>query len=170
MGAERLLERAVRVAMEAGCEPVVVVLGARAGEVEAGCELRGARVLLNVDWAEGMGSSVRVGVRALADEVDACVVLACDQPAVTATHLRKLMSREGAVVASAYAGRHGVPACFGAELFPELLELRGDRGAREVLQGAEAVELPGGEVDVDTVESLVEARARFGGLAQGGGA
>jgi molybdenum cofactor cytidylyltransferase len=40
--------------------------------------------------------------------------------------------------------------------------LRGDGGARELLQEAKSVELPGGELDVDTVEELARARALFG--------
>src|SRR5712692_459157 len=76
LGAETLLERAVRVAREAGCSPVVVVLGALA-------------------------------------DVDGCVVMTCDMPAVTVSHLQVLMST-GEMVASSYAGRRGVPAYFPA--------------------------------------------------------
>ena len=164
VGGERLLERAVRVAGEAGCAPVVVVLGARAAEIEQACGLEGARVLRNADWAEGMASSIRVGVAALTGSVDAVVVLGCDQPAVTPEHLRALMAgvAAGSVTASAYAGRRGIPACFAADAFVELLALTGDKGARDLLQTARAVELVDGELDVDTVESLSEARARYG--------
>ena len=162
LGSERLLERAVRVAREAGCEPVVVVLGARAEEIQAECALGDAWVVRNEEWAEGMGSSVRFGIGALPADVEAAVVLACDQPAVTASHLRELIGRHAAVVASSYAGKRGVPACFAAEVFGGLRELRGDRGARELLQQAETVELPEGELDVDTTESLARARERFG--------
>jgi len=83
--------------------------------------------------------------------------MACDMPAVTAAHLRELMA-SGEVTASYYAGRRGVPAYFPAELFGELMRLRGDVGARELLSSACSVELPGGEVDVDTVEDLERVR------------
>ena len=135
VGGERLLERAVRVAGEAGCAPVVVVLGARGSEIEAGCDLRGAQVVVNEHWAEGMASSLRLGVGAMPADVDGCVVLACDQPAVTAEHLRLLMERGEDAVASAYAGRQGVPACFAREVFGELMKLSGDRGARGTAAG-----------------------------------
>ena len=162
VGGERLLERAVRVAGEAGCSPVVVVLGARAREIEQACGLGAARVMRNADWEEGMASSIRLGVAALAGAVDALVVMGCDQPAVTAAHLRALMADGDSVTASAYAGRRGVPACFAADCFQELLALEGDKGARDLLHAARAVELPGGELDVDTVELLREARERYG--------
>ena len=164
VGGERLLERAVRVAGEAGCSPVVVVLGARAEEIERACGFGSARVLRNTEWAEGMASSIRLGVAELMGETDALVVMGCDQPAVTAEHLRGLMAgvADASVTASAYAGRRGIPACFAADCFSELLALEGDKGARDLLQAARAVELPGGELDVDTVELLREARVRYG--------
>jgi CTP:molybdopterin cytidylyltransferase MocA len=103
-----------------------------------------------------MASSLRAGIAA-AREAAGAVVLACDQPAITAGHLRELARGADEIVASAYAGRKGVPAYFPASAFPELLKLRGDAGARELLQTARAVELPGGELDVDTVEDLERA-------------
>ena len=158
---ERLLERAVRVAEEAGCEPVIVVLGAAAERVAAECRLGAARVVVNEDWAAGMGASVRAGVAALSG-AQRVIVMTCDQPAVTAEHLRALMRRCGEEpVASGYAGRRGAPACFPAAYSARLLQLDGDAGARYLLQAAPVVELPGGELDVDTAEALKQARDRF---------
>jgi len=162
LGGERLLERAARIAREAGCSPVAVVLGAGAERIESECGLSSARIVRNQGWAEGMASSLRVGVAAVMGECDQVVVMACDQPAVTADHLRRLMKGcSDAPVASSYARRLGVPACFPAESFKSLLELQGDAGARELLAGAAAVELAGGEVDVDTAEALETARTAY---------
>lgn len=159
LGGETLLERAVRVAHAAGCSPVVVVLGASAEVIRAGCELDDAVVVVNEDWAEGMGSSVRVGVGAVQD-LDACVVMTCDMPAVTAGHLWALMS-SGEVTASSYSGKRGVPAYFPVAAFQSLMELRGDSGAKDLLRSARSVELVGGELDVDTMEDLTRSRALF---------
>jgi CTP:molybdopterin cytidylyltransferase MocA len=164
LAGETLLERAVRTAREAGCEPVVVVLGAEQERVRAGCALGDAVTAVNDEWREGMASSIRVGIRTLlanASAVEGAVVMTCDQPAVTAAHLRALAAR-GAVTASGYAGRRGVPAYFPAAAFAGLMALRGDAGARELLVAAGAVELPGGELDVDTAAELKEAERRFG--------
>ena len=160
LGAETLLERTVRMAREAGCSPVVVVLGASAALIQAACELANAIIVVNEGWAEGMGSSIRTGVAALPD-VDACVVMTCDMPAVTIGHLRLLMA-SGEVRASSYAGRRGVPAYFPVGTFQSLLALRGDVGARDLLRSAHCVELNGGELDVDTVEDLERAKQLFG--------
>jgi molybdenum cofactor cytidylyltransferase len=164
LAGETLLERAVRTAREAGCGPVVVVLGAEQERVRAGCALGDAVTAVNDEWREGMASSIRVGIRTLlanAGDVDGAVVMTCDQPAVTAAHLRALMA-SGTVTASGYAGRRGVPAYFPAAAFAGLMALRGDAGARELLVGAGVVELAGGELDVDTAAELKEAERRFG--------
>jgi CTP:molybdopterin cytidylyltransferase MocA len=162
LGGKTLLERTVRTALDAGLRPVyVVVAGGQdrtlcvAGLVQRAEEPTVVPVV-NPQAAEGMASSLRAGVTAARDAAGV-VVLACDQPAVTAEHLRELAQGAGEILASAYAGRKGVPAYFPSSAFPELLQLRGDAGARELLQMARAVELPGGELDVDTVEDLERA-------------
>lgn len=152
IGGETLLERAVRTAREAGCAPVVVVLGADAEWIRERCDLGDGLVIVNLDWEEGMASSIRIGVAAV-HGADGVVLMTCDQPAVSAAHLRALM-KTGEATASAYAGRRGVPVYVPEASFAQLLELRGDVGARELLRGADAVELANGELDVDTAEDL----------------
>jgi CTP:molybdopterin cytidylyltransferase MocA len=160
LGGETLLERALRTARAAGCMPVVIVLGARYVEIVDSCTLSDAVPVINHNWKQGMSSSIRLGVQTLesiGEDSDGVVLMTCDQPAVTAEHLRALMTA-GDVRASGYAGQKGVPAYFPAASFAELMALQGDTGARELLRGAEAIELPGGELDVDTADHLAQVR------------
>jgi CTP:molybdopterin cytidylyltransferase MocA len=160
LGGETLLERTVRVARAAGCSPVVVVLGAFAEVIQTGCQLGDAVVVVNEDWAKGMGRSVRMGVLALRD-LDACVVMTCDMPAVTIAHLQALMA-SGEVTASSYTGKRGVPAYFPASMFQSLMASQGDAGAKDLLRSAAHVELVGGELDIDTRQDLELAWELFG--------
>ena len=163
LGSETLLERALRIAREGGCNPILVVLGADADLVQSQCDLSGARIVLNERWAEGMATSIQAALQVLHVEqcpVSGAILMVCDQPAVTAEHLRKL-SATNRLTASQY-GRSGVPAFFPNTAFEELAQLTGDAGARELLRGAETVSLPDGELDIDTGAELVEARRRFG--------
>ena len=167
---ERLLDRAIRIAKEAGASPVFVVLGANyeqmlqaLAESPDGPE-NGVRILINKAWRTGMSSSIRLGATA-AERLGAedLLVLGCDQPAVTADHLRELCeaSKREHAVASYYWQRRGIPALFPAFAFHALQELSGDNGARELLQDEAVltVPLPGGEFDVDTPEDLERLRA-----------
>ena len=168
LAGESLLRRTARLTLEAGCAPVFVVLGY---DSERMCpELNGLSVeaITNGDWEEGMGSSVRCGVAAAERAgAEGVLLLVCDQPRLTAKHLRTLLARhrqaEGSITASRYEGRVGVPAVFAARLFPELLQIEGDRGARQVIerhgQAVQAVDWPEGAVDVDLPEQLRDITA-----------
>ena len=160
-----LVRRMAKEAVAAGLSPVVVVLGARAEEVAA--ELTGLPVhtVHNPAWEAGMGSSLRVGVSALT-EVDAALVMLCDQLRVDAAHLKALVeafTRTGAaIVASGYGGTQGVPALFARATFPEFDTLGPKQGARGVIarEPSRVVEvaLPGGDEDIDTEADLSRLR------------
>ena len=110
LGEETLLERAIRVAAEAGCAPVIVVLGASSAQILAQSSLAPAIIVLNSAWEEGMASSIRLGIGSLAPGTTAALLMTCDQPAVTAAHLRRLaLEAPEEPVASAYSERRGVP-------------------------------------------------------------
>lgn len=158
MGGETLVGRAVRVAAEAGLEPVMVVV--RAGGVgdELAEGLRGCELVVNALADEGMASSIRCGV-SRARELGAVgvVVMACDQVKLRAEHLREICAVVDRVTGSGYAGKVGIPAYFPAKSFEALLELRGDVGARELLRGAAVVADEGLALDVDTEADVARA-------------
>ncbi|HEV2620268.1 MAG TPA: nucleotidyltransferase family protein [Acidobacteriaceae bacterium] len=157
---ETLLQRALRIAHDAGCAPVVAVLGAHHETILAHSDLHQAVTVINRAWQEGIASSIRLGLKALPRTAKGAVLLTCDQPAISAAHLRLLMASSN-ITASAYAGRRGVPAYFPASSFSELMKLRGDRGARSLLHTAAAIHLPGGELDIDTAADLAQAKLLF---------
>lgn len=134
-----LVVHEVDVVIEAGAQPVVVVVGAHAEQVRPALEnVRDISIVLNREWETGIASSLTAGLRALAHKSwDGVLVTLADQPLVSAVMLRRLLSafHEGArVVASSYGGAPGVPAVFGAERVPELLDLTGDAGAARWLR------------------------------------
>lgn len=160
----RTLVRAVVEEARATCARVAVVVseGAAASAVADTLEGSGATLVRNAAWGEGMASSVRAGV-AWATRVpcEGVVILVCDQPRLTRTHLAQLVAtwrRERRAVGSGYQGVVGVPALFPRALFPRLLALRGREGARAVLRSIDAIEVawPDGAFDVDTPADLTE--------------
>lgn len=149
-----LVEHAARTALASGAAEVVVVVGAHAPEVRA--RLRGLRVkvVLNAEWAEGMGGSIAKGVAALSESVDTAVIALGDQPRITPAHLRALATHGGPIVASSYDGVVGAPCAFARSEFPRLLALTGDQGARHLIRGADVETIPfeAANLDVDTPE------------------
>ena len=162
LAGETLIERAVRTAREAGLEPVFVVASADAAFVENLSRLLCA-VVMNPDAAEGMASSIRVGVSAAQAKADleGLVVMTCDQPGTRPAHLRALYADRQRVTGSGYAGRVAVPAYFPRSCFDQLLALQGDQGARGLLQGAPCVQAEELAVDVDSEEDVLRARMLF---------
>jgi CTP:molybdopterin cytidylyltransferase MocA len=166
IGSETMLARTIRIVREAGCTPIIVVMGAHAETIREhlGFETeRETEIVLNPDWQQGMATSIRTGIATVPPGHDA-VIVTCDMPAVTPEHLRELMhSGNGQIsVASDYEGRHGVPAYFPASSFSALTQLTGDQGARDLLLDSSAIPLPGGELDIDTPADLERLRATLG--------
>jgi molybdenum cofactor cytidylyltransferase len=163
---ETLLLRAIRLATEAGAAPVIAVLGANSELIRASVRLANSIHIINEHWEQGISTSIHAGLDALEDSAPhpgGALLVACDQPRLTADHLRALMETFAAqakptIVASAYAGTLGVPAVFPHWVFPDLYALRGDKGARALLVHPPcpliAAPFPGGEVDIDQPENL----------------
>ena len=154
---EALVRCAARTAVEAGCAPVIVVIGAAHAIVERELGDMPVDRARNEDWQEGIASSIRLGV-ARAAEADAVLLMACDQPLVDADSLRQVMELRltsgKLIVASAYAATLGIPALFERALFPELSQLRGDEGAKRIIllheERVAAFPFLRAEIDIDT--------------------
>ena len=133
-----LARRSVEALLASALDEIVVVLGADADAV--GASLAGLRVraVTNPDYADGMSTSLRVGVDALPPQARAAVVALADQPAVGATLVDALIDRYrstgGPIVAPLYRGGvRGNPVLFERSVFPELRAITGDEGGRSVI-------------------------------------
>lgn len=133
------LRRAVTALTGAGCDPVLVVLGAAADQV-APLVPDIASTVVASDWAEGMGASLRAGLNALArsvpPQVQAALVHLVDLPDVDASVVGRLAERAGpAVVArAAFSGKPGHPVLLGRQHWSDVVaSASGDRGARDWL-------------------------------------
>ena len=170
-GTETMIGRVIRLANEAGASLVIAVLGSHHELIAQAVPVDGpggAIQVINDRWREGIATSIHAGLRALdlvAPEAAGAMMLGCDQPRITADHLRALIEAFSnlvapAIAASAYAGTLGVPAVFPREAFTELFALRGDKGARALLMKPPfplvAVEFAGGEIDIDLPADLAQ--------------
>ena len=167
---ETMLHRTARLAIEAGCTPVRVVLGAETEACLATLQDLDVQIILNPEWREGMGSSVRAGIASLPLEVDGALLLVCDQPALDSALIVQLLTTHNTapdrVVASLYSQIRGIPALFPKHLFPTLSELHGDKGARSMLREGEVLEIPfpEGELDLDRPEDLERLKNSENGI------
>ena len=155
---ETLVRRAVRAAVEAHCAPVVVVVGEAGAAIRNEVRATPAVVVENPEWRRGLGTSIRCGLRACADPIEAVVLLACDQPLVDSTIVAALIAeheRSGKpIVASRYANTVGIPAFFDRSCFESLLALPDDSGAKSLIAArpndVASIAFEEGAIDIDT--------------------
>jgi molybdenum cofactor cytidylyltransferase len=158
---ETFVRHIVAAAIEAGCAPVIVVVGEDAAQITLELSGLDASIVMHPQWSIGLGSSIGVGVKHVIDlaaEPDAVILLACDQPFVSAATLRQLiqlrLTSSKPIVASAYAATLGIPALFDRSCFPDLLQRKGDSGAKGIILSRQhdvaPFNFPAAAIDIDT--------------------
>ena len=157
------MEHSVDTANDSDASPVIVILGANATMLEKQIEEKKIHIAENKEWKEGMASSVRCGINTLmhiAPDADAAIIMVCDQPFVSSSLLNELIAAQKStgksIVTSQYETAIGPPALFHKSIFPELLQLKGDAGARKIIEQRRnevaTVLFTKGTIDIDTEE------------------
>jgi molybdenum cofactor cytidylyltransferase len=162
--------RRIDAAHDVDCSPVMIVTGSDGDSVARESEQTSATTIQNEDWQRGIGSSIRTGVQHLINhdpDVEAVLLLVCDQPLVDANTIRSLImlraTTKKSIVASSYANTVGVPALFDRSLFKELLSLGNEAGAKSIIlqnpEGVAQFPFPEGAVDIDTWDDWEKVNA-----------
>jgi len=184
VGGAPLVRWPIDALLEAGVDPVLVVLGHQASRVRALLADRDVRFVEHDDWARGMAGSIARGARELerlgADCEGLAIVLG-DLPSLRASHVLPLVEAfasapSGAICLPVHGGRRGHPVLFDRRYLGELAALHGEGGASRVLHRHAdrvlevEVSSDGVLADVDTPEDLARAQRRAGpGVAGGAG-
>ncbi len=167
LNGKSVLRRSVENALKADVKDVLVVAGENFHRVNLELKQLHVQVLLNRNHPLGISTSIITGVRALNPNTEAAVILLADQPNLQPQTINRLIETyragEHRIVVGRYHGIIGNPALFARDLFPELLQLYGDVGARSVLKrhsdALAVVDIPEEEaLDVDTPEDLERLR------------
>jgi molybdenum cofactor cytidylyltransferase len=159
---QNLLRFSVDAALETGCQSVFVVLGANSDLIRRELKDKPVIIIENTGWEEGMASSIRWGLENIMNTIlrpDCVIFMVCDQPYVNSSLLLNLLEKRQEtgmpIVASSYEDKIGTPALFHKSLFPALMELTGDKGARKLIadhpEKVATVSFPEGKTDIDTV-------------------
>jgi molybdenum cofactor cytidylyltransferase len=179
MGSNKLLEeiegvplvrRVAEAAVEAKLDPVVVVTGHEGAAVATALEGLPVRLAENPDFADGLSTSLKVGIGALPQGRDGAMILLGDMPLVTGSLLRRLVAAfeaepGGLAAVPLHDGEWGNPVILAPALFGDVQGLSGDKGARSLLEEHRdmVIEVPVSDdavvVDVDTPEALKKAQA-----------
>jgi molybdenum cofactor cytidylyltransferase len=162
---EFLLRRVVKEAVGADIGAVVVVVGSDEASVRDSLAALPVMVVVNKNWQQGMGASIKSGVQYVLNArpaTEAILIMVCDQPHVDALYLQKIAKEsihpDKPIVASFYNETPGVPAIFSAPYFAALLALPDAQGAKKVIQEnlmhTRLVDFPEGAIDLDTPDDF----------------
>lgn len=162
-----MLAGVVDMALRSQARPVLVVTGHQSERARQALGDRPVSIVENADFAQGLSTSLKAGLRALPDDVDGVVVCLGDMPRVTAAHIDRLIAAfnpvEGrAICVPTFGGRQGNPVLWDRRFIPEMLKLSGDVGAKRLI-GAHsesvaevAMSDAGVLLDVDTPQALAD--------------
>lgn len=165
LNGKSLLQHAANVALNSEADIVITMVGSNAQLHKSEIESLNVEIIENKGWQLGMGNSLKVGLNHLLTSktnIQAAIIMVCDQPYLTASHLNALINtykkEKPEIVASTYNLIKGVPALFAASLFPKLLKLGDTEGARKIIEkhvgSIVLVPFEKGEIDIDTPEDL----------------
>ncbi|HSL50345.1 MAG TPA: nucleotidyltransferase family protein [Candidatus Deferrimicrobiaceae bacterium] len=165
-----IVRHAVETVLAGGVDSVWVVTGPDVEPVEAALAGLEAQIVVNPAPEEGQASSLRAGIAALPASVDAVLIALGDQPSLAPAIIPALLAARRTspklIVAPRYRDGQGNPVLFKREIFPELLRLTGDQGARPIIQKEPArvewveLDLPM-PPDVDTPDDYEKIRAKL---------
>ena len=171
IGGAPMVRRVAEAALASRARPVLFVTGHQAGEVRAALAGLDVAFVDNPDHALGLSTSLKAGIAALPEAIEAALVLLGDMPRIAADHIDRLIdafaTEQGrCICVPVHQGRRGNPVLWPRAFFAEMLQLEGDAGARKLL-GAHAdrvreVDLATDAIflDVDTPEALAKLQAR----------
>ncbi|HEY3839496.1 MAG TPA: nucleotidyltransferase family protein [Bryobacteraceae bacterium] len=154
-----LVRHAAETALASGCDPVMVVLGAKVDEIRAALDGLDLVIVENTDWEQGIGSSIRAGISgAEIMGCDGAVLASADQPLLTAEIFKRLVEEHEEtgrpIIASEYSDNVGIPAFFAKEIFPQLKALLPSEDGKAVILAnldlSIRIACPEAETDLDT--------------------
>ena len=156
-----LIRHAATTAVASNCNPIIVVLGAKSDRISPEIKDLPVHIAYNTQWQQGMSASIAIGINTLLNiniDFDAVVVALADQPFITAQTYNRLIERYcqnySLAVASNYSDTLGVPALFARTLIRELLQMKHQGGAKQILKKysdrAFNLDLPEAAIDIDT--------------------
>ena len=156
-----LLEIVSRAALESGCYPLVVVLGAYASDISKQQQHPNIYYIINDSWQQGISSSIAAGLTAIMNQdqdVEQVIIAVSDQPFISSEILLDLIKKQEEtgknIINSSYAQTIGTPALFNKKYFDQLLSLTGNHGAKYIMEqhpeDTASIVFELGNIDIDT--------------------
>jgi len=178
LGAKTILEQALDNLLCSLVDEVIVVVGYQAEEVIGRIAQRSAKIAFNPRYRQGIGTSIVAGLPLVERQAQAIMITLADKPLIESCIIDELIENfvqhDKGIVIPVFGGRRGHPVIFSIKYLEELMTLKGDVGAREIVNRhpGDVLEVPveseGVILDINTLKDLQRLRERLtkGGLCQ----
>ena len=158
-----LLGVAIENAQKSNAKQLYCVLGEHAEQIQETIEKYSINIIHNPNYKNGLSSSIVKGIKHLKSKpIDAILVMLADQPKVDTSYLNALIdsfyNHSSKISASNYSGIYGVPAIFPKKYIEKLLNLKGDKGAKDLLNSKkeQVISLTSDKlIDIDTQDEYL---------------
>jgi molybdenum cofactor cytidylyltransferase len=161
-GKGTILQHVINTAVSANPAEIIVVLGHNADKIAKALKGQQVKIVVNNEFNKGMSSSLKTALRYVSPQSDTYIFMLGDQPLVTAETLNLLISRhyssQYGITVPVYQGEKGRPVVIASKYKEELMTLKGEIGAKQVIDNHpdDVLEVPveskGVIVDIDTQE------------------
>jgi molybdenum cofactor cytidylyltransferase len=162
LGESTIIEQAIDNLSASAVDEVIVVVGHKAAEIKEAISTRSVKIALNPNYQQGMSTSIIAGLKLINPRAEAVMLALGDQPLVDSQTINHLIDEfhkgDKGIALPTYKGIRGHPVILAARYKTELLELKGDIGAREIIKHHPedvlevAVDSAGIISDIDTEE------------------
>lgn len=168
-----LISHTIQIGLKSHVDSVFVVLGSNYNELAGEIEKYKIKIIKNINWAGGMGTSIACAVQNIKKshpDMDAVLITLVDQPLIESRHINKLITKyidsNYNIVSTKIGSKSGVPAIFSSAYYNDLIELNEDVGARKIIElyktSNYTLNFDDKIVDIDTLEDYDKLFNKFG--------
>jgi molybdenum cofactor cytidylyltransferase len=133
-----LIEFIIQTVIDCNLDPVHVVLGSNYDQIVPVIKYPKVKIINNKRWKEGKGTSISLGIRSLPEKVKATFIFVADQPFLNKSLINALLNiyekKNADIVVSYVHGIQSNPVLFNQKVFPELMNLKGKEGGRDIFK------------------------------------
>ena len=173
LGGKSILHHVVTALQESQIKSIVVVLGHEAEKIKIDLEGEDVTYVMNPDYEQGMGTSIRTGIRSVDKSASGAVIMLGDMPLISSKTIDRLVhdfnsNPQAEIVVPTYENQPGNPVLWSSRFFPQLSSLDGDLGGKPLIKANTdavsfcPVESGSVHIDVDDAQELERLRATAG--------
>jgi molybdenum cofactor cytidylyltransferase len=159
-----MINHTINAAIKSNLNDLFIITGYESFKVKNTLNSFKVNIIRNMNWKEGIGSSISIGVRTIKNLSDGLMIILGDMPFTESSIINDLIKnfRKDKIIIPTKKGKKGHPILFPLNFFKDLEGLKGDRGARQFIDNNESkifsMEVSSNSIfyDIDTKEDLVK--------------